>query len=73
MIYLTKGDEEMNKKLITPDEIAEYFRTSRQNIHNKIQSGEIKAIRFGKFWRIEQEEFDRLKVCGVNAEQPICE
>ena len=42
-------------------EVAIYFGTTRQNIWNKIKSGEIKAVRFGKLWRITDEEFERLK------------
>lgn len=48
-------------------EIAKFFGTSRQNVWNKIQSGEIKAIRFGKLWKISNEEFERLKT-GINSE-----
>lgn len=42
-------------------EVAKIFNTSRQNIWNKVKSGEIKAIRFGKLWRISDEEIQRLK------------
>jgi excisionase family DNA binding protein len=51
--------------LRTITEVAEYFKTSRQNIHNKIKQGKIKTVPFGDLVRIPDDEFERLKREGI--------
>lgn len=42
-------------KLLTVSEIAELFRTTRQQVRKMLRNGEIPAVKVGREWRIPQE------------------
>jgi len=47
------------------DEIAKELNFERHTIYKYIKNGKIKAVKFGKEYRIEDEEFERIKRQGV--------
>ncbi len=52
-------------KLLTPTEASEILKVHINTIYNWIQSGEIKATKFGDMWRIDEAEIqNRLKGNG---------
>ncbi|HXX40237.1 MAG TPA: helix-turn-helix domain-containing protein [bacterium] len=49
----------MNRKFLTPDEIAAQLRVSSEVIRRLLRRRELPAIRVGRAWRIEEDEFRR--------------
>lgn len=47
--------------MYTAKEVAEILRCNPVTILRKIHKGEIKAIKFGKGWKISKEELERIK------------
>lgn len=59
MLYnLIKGGDNM---LYTTKEVAEILKYKHETIRKKCRSGEIKAVKIGKGYRITEEEVERLK------------
>lgn len=50
------------EKYYTPEEIADNFKVNRKTVYNWIQSGKLKAVKIGHFWRISETELNRLLV-----------
>jgi len=51
----------MNKsEYLSVTQFAELLSISRTAVHKKIKKGQIKAIRFGKFFAIPKEEIDKI-------------
>jgi excisionase family DNA binding protein len=46
-------------------DICEEFKVARQGVTMHIKKGHIQAIKFGRLWRITDEEFERIKTQGV--------
>ena len=43
---------------LTPREVAEVLRVSDMTVYRLIRSGELRALRIGKSFRISEEDFD---------------
>ena len=43
---------------LTPREVAEALRVSDMTVYRLIKSGELRALRIGKSFRISEEDFD---------------
>jgi len=46
-------------EFITVDEIAEYLRISRMTVVRMIEKGELPALKIGRQWRIQKEDFEK--------------
>ncbi len=46
----------MNTKLLKPKEVAEKLQLNLLTIYNYIRSGELKAVKFGRTYRVEQTD-----------------
>ncbi len=44
---------------LTPREVAEALRVSDMTVYRLIRSGELRALRIGKSFRISEDDFDR--------------
>lgn len=49
----------------TPQDIADHFKVTTRTVTTWIRSGVIKAVRFGRQWRITDDEFERIIKEGV--------
>ncbi len=49
----------MSEEYITPDEIAERFRVSRQAVYKWISEGKLEGLRFGRSVRVPRESLER--------------
>lgn len=47
------------------NDVAKAFGLSRNTIINMIGKKKIKAIKYGKQWRISEEEYERMKKEGI--------
>lgn len=47
--------------LLKPETVAQELQMSVYTIKDWIKKEKIKAVKVGRFWRIPQEELDRLK------------
>jgi excisionase family DNA binding protein len=45
-------------EIITPEEVAEYLRVTRQTIYNLIWRKEIPAYKVGTHWRLKKDEVE---------------
>ena len=45
-------------RLFTPPELAEYLGIGRNRAYELVKSGELKAFRIGKSWKISKEAVD---------------
>lgn len=43
---------------LTPGEIAKELKVSERSVYRWIDSGELKAVKLGRIWRIAKEDFD---------------
>lgn len=41
---------------LTPDELADRLKVSTKTIMRRIESGDIVAFKFGKYWRIPEKQ-----------------
>ena len=48
--------------LLKPETVAEELQISVYTIKEWIKKGKIKAVKVGRFWRIPEEELERLKM-----------
>ncbi len=55
----------MPEKYYTADELADYLKISGQTVRAWIRDGKVKATKFGRSWRIADDELKRLVVEGV--------
>ena len=57
---ITKGIHvEPNKKMLTPDDIANYLAVTPQTVTNLIREGDLPGIKVGKQWRVDPDQFQR--------------
>jgi len=47
-------------KLYTIEEITAILKVTQRTIYNYIKSGQLKAIKIGKYWRIKHTDFQEL-------------
>ena len=45
-------------RLLTPNEVAEHLRVSTMTVYRLIKSGDLRAARIGKSFRISEDDFD---------------
>ena len=45
-------------RLLTPNEVAEHLRVSTMTVYRLIKSGELRAARIGKSFRISEDDVD---------------
>lgn len=53
-------------KLYTLQEVADVLRVSRQTIYNYLKSGRLHATKYGKEYRVTEEELQELIRTGRN-------
>lgn len=46
----------MEKRLLTPEEIAERLQISRLTVMSYLRSGVLKGIKVGRLWRVSEED-----------------
>jgi excisionase family DNA binding protein len=47
-------------KLYTIEEITVILKVTQRTIYNYIKSGQLKAVKIGKYWRIRYSDFQEL-------------
>lgn len=57
--------EELERKHLSPTELANRLRVSRQYILKCLIDGKIKGIKLGKVWRISVAEVERIEREGI--------
>ncbi len=48
------------EKLLTIQEVADYLRLSKTTVWRWCQSGELRAFKVGRGWRIRQSDVDKM-------------
>jgi excisionase family DNA binding protein len=56
--------EHVQERCLTVDEVAKLLRCSALTIRRRIRDQHIRAIKFGRQWRITMPEFRRFIGCG---------
>lgn len=56
-----------NNKLYTLQEVANILRVSRQTLYNNIRKGKLQATKYGKEYRITEEQLQDLIKYGYGA------
>ena len=49
---MKRGQHKSEPMYLTPEEVAEILRVDRRTVYEWLRSGKLKAIRFGRTWRI---------------------
>ena len=47
------------QEIFTPEEIAEKLKVSRLTVHRWLRSGNLKAFKAGKVWRITRDDLEK--------------
>jgi excisionase family DNA binding protein len=55
----------METKTLTVDETALALGVSRQTIYNYIRERKIKAVKYGKTWKVKESEIEYIKENGL--------
>jgi excisionase family DNA binding protein len=55
----------MADEFYTAEELADYLKISSQTVRAWIRERKVKAVKFGRAWRIPRAEVERLKTEGV--------
>ncbi len=55
---MTRTSGSLRPGFLTPREVAEALRVSDMTVYRLIKSGELRALRIGKSFRISEEDFD---------------
>lgn len=58
----------MPEKFWTAEDLADYLKVSAQTVRAWIREQKVKAVKFGRSWRITDEEVRRLVAEGVDDE-----
>lgn len=58
----------MPEEFYTADELADYLKVSPQTVRAWIREKKVKAVKFGRSWRITNDELKRLVTEGVPEE-----
>lgn len=61
---LYMGGEEMEEKLLTPDQVAEKCQVKKRTVQVWLKSGKLKGVKLGKFWRVKEADLQEF----INAE-----
>lgn len=52
-------------KTYTLDEIADILHLTKRTLYTYVKEGELKAVKFGKYWRVSQEQLEEFMSRGV--------
>ncbi|MBU1144590.1 MAG: helix-turn-helix domain-containing protein [Firmicutes bacterium] len=52
--------------LYTVDEIKEILKVTQRTLYNYIKSGNLKAVKIGKYWRIKKSDLEEFLENGTN-------
>ena len=55
----------MPEKFYTAEELADYLKVDGQTVRAWIRAGKVKAVKFGRSWRIADDELKRIVTEGV--------
>lgn len=55
----------MPEKFYTAEDLADYLKVSPQTVRAWIRDGKLHAVKFGRSWRIAEEEVRRIAAQGV--------
>lgn len=55
----------MPERFYSAEELAEYLKLGPQTVRAWIREGKVKAIKFGRSWRIADDELKRILAEGV--------
>lgn len=58
----------MPEEFYTADELADYLKVSPQTVRAWIRSGQVKAVKLGRAWRVPVDEVRRVATEGVEDE-----
>ncbi len=58
MARATTSDRPGRPGFLTPHEVAETLRVSDMTVYRLIKSGELRALRVGRSYRISEDDFD---------------
>lgn len=47
------------KALYTVEEVMELLSVSRRTVYTYISSGQLEAVKMGKYWRVKHEEIEK--------------
>lgn len=62
LVYM--GGEEMEEKLLTPDQVAEQCQVKKRTVLVWLKDGKLKGVKLGKFWRVKETDLQEF----INAE-----
>lgn len=48
--------DEMDKKLLTPAQVAERLQVTERTVYKWLTDGELRAAKLGRVWRISEEQ-----------------
>lgn len=54
-----------DKKVYTLDEVAEMLKITKRTLYNYVKTGELKAVKIGKYWRVTRENIDNFLAKGT--------
>jgi excisionase family DNA binding protein len=57
-------------RLLTPEQVAERLQISPLTVMKHLRAGRLKGRKIGKFWRIEEEDFEAF-IQGTAAASPV--
>lgn len=52
-------------KTYTLDEAADILKLTKRTLYNYVKSGKLKAVKFGKYWRVSQENLEAFMEQGA--------
>jgi len=57
----------MARELITYtlDEVADILKLTKRTLYTYIKKGQLRAVKFGKYWRVSPEELESFLTRGV--------
>jgi len=55
--------------LYTVEEIKDILKVTQRTLYNYIKSGNLKAVKIGKYWRITQADLEEFLVKGTNKKE----
>lgn len=58
----------MPERFYTAEELADYLKVSSQTVRSWIRERKLKAVKFGRAWRIAENEVQRIVAEGVPEE-----
>jgi excisionase family DNA binding protein len=55
-----------NLILYTIEEVTQILKVTQRTVYNFIKSGDLKAVKVGKYWRIKHEDLEAFLTNGTN-------